>query len=76
VSDGDDAESTVGEQHDGDDEIELALFHMTQELRSEGVTPAELVPRLRELADRYEDHFEGGERWHEPLEISEEELPE
>lgn len=59
------ADKSIVDEHDIEDRDELygELFDHAQELRRRGYTPKEIVPRLRELADSIEDHFEGTSSW-------------
>ena len=50
---------------DEEDNLYSELFQHAQELRTRGYSPSEIVPRLRRLADRYEDHFGGRDSWTE-----------
>jgi hypothetical protein len=48
------------EQHENHpDEIYQAIFSLTLELHKEGYSRRGIVDRLREIADRYEDYWEG-----------------
>lgn len=56
---------TLTDEYDIDDHDELRqeLFDHVQDLRKRGHTPKEIVPRLRDIADALEDHFEGRDSW-------------
>lgn len=56
---------TLTERYDIDDRdvVHDGLFEHIQELRKRGYTPKEITPRLRELADSLERHFEGTSSW-------------
>lgn len=46
-----------------DDRIRKAIFNLTLELHKQGHTRKEIVARLREVADDYEDHFSDSDSW-------------
>lgn len=60
-----DCDSGLVDEYDIDetDELHDALFEHCQTLRTQGHTPEEIVARLRDIADSYEDHFKGRDSW-------------